>query len=393
MRSFLPILLAMVLVSGAVGCNGRSVAKEKETPLVAVQVMTIVPRSIAQVLNYDADVQGELEIKVFPLVSERILSLPVDEGDKVKKGQLLAVLRADALSEGVRSAIASVDAARADQNSIKDELNRSEKLLAKNIVSRAQVDQLQSRYLVAEAQVRRLEAMASQASTAHGNALVRSPIDGLVGRRFLSRGDLASPAIPILTVVRMEKVELQVEVPEKSLAVIREGMNAQIHVARYGQRPFVGQVTLIAPMIDRQTRTARVKVAVENTQHELMPGMLAQVSFEVQRHDNAIVVPYSSLIMETGAGEGVAYRGFVIQENKAKQRRVKIGIVEGSRVEVVQGLQPGELFVTKGQHLLDENREVSIVERREAPIASTATEANVAETAVKDQASSSGAHP
>lgn len=355
-------LLAAALALLAGGCKPTDKKDTKGQP-IAVQVAEVAPGSIARSLVYDADVVGEIEVKVYAQVAERIVSLPVEEGTVVKAGQTLAVLRADSLADGVKSAIAAVDAARADRDNLKDEVARAEKLVAKQIVAKAQVDMLRSRLASAEAQIRRLEAMSSQASTARGYAVVRAPIAGVVGRRFLSLGDMAAPSLPILTVVRMDRVELTVEVPEKELADVREGSVAEVRVARYGDRVFLGRVVLIAPTIDRMTRTARVKVRIDNPKHELMSGMLARVSLEVERRSGVLVVPYGGLIIESATGGGVAYRAYVIEGDVARERTVTLGIIDGPRVEVRSGLKAGELLVTKGQHLLTNSRKVKIEER------------------------------
>ncbi len=359
------LLLALLfggLLLGGGGCRGKTDASEKKKPALAVpvEVLKVEPATISRRLIYDADVQGELELRVFAQVAERIVSLAVEEGDRVKQGQTLATLRAESLAEGVRSAEAAVDAARADRDNLKSELARSERLLAKNIVSKAQVDTLRARLLSAEATIRRLEAMTSQASTARSYTVIRSPIAGVVGRRYLSQGDLATPALPILTVVKMERVELLVEVPEQDLVSVRTGMPARLAVARYPGRVFEGKVKLIAPTIDRQTRMARVKVGVENKDAALMPGMLAKVSLEVERRDGVLVVPYGGGVIESDKEGKVSYRAFVIEGERARERALAVGLIDGNRVEVTSGLKPGELMVVKGGHLLEEGKPVQI---------------------------------
>lgn len=373
-RRILPLLLLLALASAS-GCRGKTDASQnkKAAPAIPVQVLRVEPASISRRLIYDADVQGETELRVFAQVAERIVSLAVEEGDRVKQGQTLATLRAESLSEGVRSAAAAVDAARADRDNLKSELERSERLLAKNIVSKAQVDTLRARLLSAEATIRRLEAMTSQASTARSYTVIRSPLTGVVGRRYLSQGDLATPALPILTVVKMERVELLVEVPEQDLAQVRLGMPARLAVARYPGRAFEGKVTLIAPMIDRQTRMARVKVGVENRDAALMPGMLAKVSLEVERRDGVLVVPYGGVVIESDKEGKVSYRAFVVEGNRAQERALSIGLIDGNRVEVTSGLKPGELMVVKGGHLLETGKLVEVAETVSLPPVSDGT--------------------
>lgn len=363
--SALMLLLVLPLSLPLTGCKGRGQAatKDKKSAPIPVQIAELAPSSIARVLEYDADVKGLLEVKILSQVPERIISLKVKEGDRVRKGQVLAVLRADSLSAGVSSASAAVDAARVERDNLRSELARQEKLLQRKIVSAALVEQLRARLLAAEAQIRRFEAVTKQASTARGNAVIRAPISGIIGQRFLEQGDLAIPSVPICTVVQMDRVELILEVPEKDLALIRKGMVAQLFVARYPKQPFSGEVVRILPTIDRMTRTAQVKVELPNKDHRLMPGMLARVKLEVERHDDAVVVPYSSLIIEMGTQGKVTYRVFVLKGGRSTGLTVTLGIVADKRVEIKSGLKFGDKLVTRGQHLLENGRSIKVVER------------------------------
>lgn len=361
---WLPGLLA-ICISGCKS-EGTAAAKntdEKSKP-VPVQVFRVQPTAIARVLAYDADIQGSLEVKVFSQVPERILSMRVKEGDRVKKGQVLAMVRSDTLSANVSSATAALDAARADRDRLADELSRQQKLLAKKVVSQAMVDSLRLRLLAAEAQIRRMEALTQQAATARGNAFVKSPINGIVGRCYLDQGDLAMPTLPICTIVQMDKVRLLLEVPEAELARVSEGMTARVRVARFPEKDFAGTVTRIFPTIDRRTRTAQVNVELDNKDHQLMPGMLANVRLEVESHDKVVVILYSALIIEMGAKGKVIHRAYVVDaKNRAAERTVTLGIVDAKRVEVLSGLGSGDLLVTQGQHLLEPGKAVEVVER------------------------------
>ena len=353
----------LTALSGGCEKTEKQKSKNKQDAPVPVQVLRVTQDSIARTLRYNADIRAELSVRVFSQVPERIVSLRFEEGDRVKRGQVLAVVRPDTLQQGERSAAAALDAARADRDYIQSEIKRQQRLLQKKIVSQAVVDQLAARLRTALAQIRRLEALARQASTAHGNATIRAPVEGIIGRRFLSQGDMAAPSLPLCTVVRMDRVELQVEVPEQDLAQIKTGMSAAIRVSRYPGQTFRGPVTRISPTIDRTTRTARVKVVLDNKDHRLMPGMLARVTLEVERRDQVVVVPMGSLIVEMGAGGQAKHRVFVLRRGKATSHVVTLGIVDAARVQIASGLAAGELLVTRGQHLLREGRQASVVER------------------------------
>ncbi len=360
------LILALACALALGGCDklkGKKKEKKKDPP-VPVQVHEVAASSIARTLRYNADIRAELEVRVFSQVPERIVSLRFEEGDTVKKGQVLAVVRPDTLKHGERSATAALDAARADRDYLKSEISRQAKLLQKKIVSQAAVDQLKARLRTAAAQIRRLEAVARQASTARGNATIRAPINGVIGRRYLSQGDMAAPSLPLCTVVRMDRVELSVDVPEQDLAHIRKGMAAAVTVARFPGRSFRGPVTRVSPTIDLSTRTARVKVVLQNKDHKLMPGMLARVSLEVERRDDVVVVPYRSLIIEMGQGGKAVHRIYVVGGGKkATGRKVELGLVDSERVQVIKGLASGDTLVTSGQHMLRDGRKVEVVER------------------------------
>ncbi len=359
----IPLLLLLLIALPGCQDGEKEQGKEAAAKPTPVRVLKLVPSTITRSLRYDADVRGELELNILPLVTERIVEMKVEEGDRVRKGQVLALVRADSLSDSVRSAKAAIAAAQADRNSLGRELARQRKLLQRNVVSQAQVDQMNSRLKAAEANIARLKAMASQAKTLRQNALVRAPVRGVVGRRYLEKGDLASPSRPMFTIVQMDRVELRIEVSEGDLADIRAGMTAMVEVRRFPGRSFAGKVKRISPTIDRRTRTARVEVVVPNSKHELMPGMLARVKVLVEQRVGTIVVPYASLLVTMGADGKAEHRSFIVAGDKAVERAVKPGIMDGGRVEILKGLALAEELVTRGHHLLEPGGAVKITER------------------------------
>jgi len=359
--------LATLTVVGASGCKsgeGAASAGEGGNDAVPVQVFTLRPGTVTRTLRLDADVKGEREVMVYSTVPERVVAMKVEEGDRVVKGQVLALVRADALTDQLRSATAALAAARADRDALVLELNRQRKLLARKVVAQAQVDQLAAKLKGADAQIRRLRAVEGQAATARGNAAIRAPMAGVVGRRYMALGEMAAPSAPMFMLVQSARVELDLEVPERDLADVHPGMVARVRVARFRDKVFLGKVTRLAPVIDRVTRTARVKVELDNADGGLMPGMLARVELVAEQKDGVVVAPYKALIMELGPRGETLYRAFVTADShKAIHRDVKVGIIDGARVEVTAGLKLGETLITRGQHLLEDGGAVEVVER------------------------------
>lgn len=375
-------------MSLCLGCSQGSAAEPDAGEATIVGVETIKRRPVARVLTYSGDVAGEVEVKVYSIIPDRIVSLRVEEGQEIDEGELVAIIRADALGQGVQQALGGLASARAQVGGLRDTLGRQERLVSSGVVTQAQVDGTRFQLQAAEAQVAQLEAMVGSAQTRRSDANIRSPISGVVGQVFVEEGDMAAPQIPICTVVRMERVEVLINVPERELGMVRSGMEAEIRIASLPEKAFRAPVSRISPVVDRLSRSATLRMMLDNPDRIIRPGSLADVRLEVERHDGAIVVPQYSLVLDEqqGADGEALFRAYVLNENgnTVSERRVRVGIYEGDNVEVLEGLNEEDRLVVQGQHLLREGSQVTIAnsssEERPREERSTAT-ANAATTA------------
>lgn len=364
--SLLGLLALDLLVTG--GCSaGNTAEPDAGRAPTSVEVAQIEVRSVARVLTYSGDVQGEVEVRVFSMIPDRIVSLAVEEGQVVSQDDLIAIIRSDTLGQGVRQAMGGLDAARAQVQGLRDTLTRQRRLLSSGVVTQAQVDATQIQLQSAEAQVAQLEASVGSARSRRADANVRAPIAGVIGQVFVEEGDLAAPQIPICTVVQMDRVEVLIQVPERDLGLIRPGMEAQIRVASAPDEIFRAPVSRVSPVVDRLSRTATLRIMLDNPGHRLRPGALADVSIEVERHDEAVVVPQYALVLDDRSGNGgsASYRAYVLNADgrTVAERRVVVDIYDGDEVEVTEGLAAGERLVVQGQHLLREGSRVELPQR------------------------------
>lgn len=175
---------------------------------------------------------------------------------------------------------------------------------------------------------------------------------------------MAVPQIPICTVVQMDRVEVQIQVPERDLGLVRAGMIANVEVASVPGEVFQAPVSRISPVVDRLSRTATLRIVLDNPGHRLLPGALAEVTLEVERHEDAIVVPQYALVLEDRSDDddSALYRAYVLNTDgrTVAERMVKVGIYQGNEVEVTEGLAVGETLVVQGQHLLREGSRVQV---------------------------------
>lgn len=412
---------------------------KKEEPPIYVQVGKVVQTDLPELLRFTGDIEGEAQVQVYATVPDRIKSLHADVGEEVKQGQLLAVIEHTRLRQAVAQAEAQLAATYANlagarvqlsgavlsRESALRELKRLRRLYKSGAVGEQQVDQLKSQYdsattqvQAAEAQIRALQAQIAslraavgQAQTAKQNAIVRSPIKGIVGRRYRQIGEMATAQFPLFSIADMDEVKVQINVTERDLMKIRIGDKASITVAAYGERVFEGRVNKIAPTLDLDTRTAPVEIRIPNfypvqpersctppsakkpappcakgTQchqnrcaelHPLKPGMIARVTLLVKVHRNALMIPLTALLNNSfGYNAALQQKDLAVllmeEDNIPRRQQIRIGLEspDNTMVQVTSGLQANQRLIIEGQNFYKPGVRIKILDdkkKEEAP--------------------------
>ena len=191
-----------------------------------------------------------------------------------------------------------------------------------------------------------------------GDATITAPIAGILSMRYLDLGGLASPPAPIFEIVDMDTVKATVSVIEADLSKLDpENQEAWIEVDALAQ-PVSGKISLISPVLDQASRSAKMEIAIDNAALSLKPGMFAKVKIPVEIHENAILLPRSAVIEDSVRNTQIV---FVVADGRSKRRQVEMGLAEGSRVEITNGLSEGEQVVIAGQHTLKDGEEVTVM--------------------------------
>ena len=185
-------------------------------------------------------------------------------------------------------------------------------------------------------------------------APVESPLDGVVGRIYVDIGANVTSQTPVGLIVSMDKVKIDLNIPEKYTSQVMIGQNADITVDAYNEK-FKGVVTKISPVLDMDTRTAPVEIAVKNKAHLLRSGMFARVSLII---DESKAVPI--VLKEAVMGKAPDAYVYVIEGNKAVLRNVKLGIKQDGYFEVKDGIKEGDSVVIMGQQRLKDGSGVKI---------------------------------
>ena len=210
---------------------------------------------------------------------------------------------------------------------------------------------------VAETGLKQAEAVLDLAQEMLNNATITAPISGIVSKRFLDEGSMASPAAPLFTIVDMDKVKAVVDVTEANLAKVSPDSEALVSVEAFSEK-ITGKVTLISPTLKSMSRTAIVEITIDNLSHKLKPGMFAKVTLPVEVHENAILVRRSAVMEDRTTGSEYL---FVVNNDVSDKREVKTGLARDDKMEILSGVQPGEKVVVSGQHYLDDGERVQVV--------------------------------
>jgi RND family efflux transporter MFP subunit len=359
---FLTFVLSLLLALALCRCKGGSDDADAGAEIAPVRVATVQTGSLTRHLGFIGDIEGQTEINVFSFVPERLLSVAAKEGDRVKAGQTLAIVRASSLGEGVKQAVAGVDAVRAQLASLQDQQARLKKLEGSGAVTSSQILAVNAQVAAAEAQGRQFEAMLGQARQRRGDAVITAPVAGVIGKVFVEVGDIAAPQIPICTIVDLDRVKIVVRVPEPDLPMLEVGQAVDVEIAAKPGEPVHGTVTRVGPVLDRLSRTASLEIDLENPEHTLKPGMLARVQVEVERRDRVVWAPKDALtVTNEREGDKSLYRAVVLEGGKAVERLVLLGLEDEGRVEILKGLAVGETLVVEGQHLVVDGDPVRVL--------------------------------
>ena len=186
-------------------------------------------------------------------------------------------------------------------------------------------------------------------------APVITPIGGIVGRIYVDIGSSVTPQTPVALVVNMDKVKIDLDMPEKYLPKVSLDRKATINVDAYPDEESYGVITKISPVVDLATRTAPIEITIDNPEHRLKSGMFARVSLVIEEHRSVPVV-----LKEAVIGKEPETYIYTIERQKAVLKKVKLGLRQGEYLEVKEGLQVGDEVVIIGQQRLYEGVPVSI---------------------------------
>jgi RND family efflux transporter MFP subunit len=355
------VLIGLLACSHFAACKkAGGEKKKKQTQVIPVSVTEAAQRTLKKEVFLAGDIHADVSVKVLSLVPERIIELKFEEGDMVKKGQLLATVKAGSLYDAVRAAKAGLRAAKTQKKLAEIELKRTRKLFKSNTVPIAQLQRAEAQANSAKAQLSQAKAQLSSSYSNISNVTVRAPVSGIIGQRFLNEGDVAGPQIPLCTIVQLDKIRVKAMATEFDLVKLKKGQPARITVPAYKDKVWKGKVDYLSPVLDRSTRSAWVTVLVDNKDHRLRPGMFADVVVEVGSRPKVVMVPARAVKRRVQADGKIKHLVFLAKGDEAKAREVEIGTRKGDEIEIRSGLKVGAPVISLGSHRVKDGTKIEV---------------------------------
>lgn len=329
------------LLALAVACQREQPGPPEAPPQVIVGRESVAVAEQSRI-ELGPTLSGALEPKQRSVIvaeaAGSVEAAPVELGDAVRRGQLLARIEADALENASQSAEASVQARKQSLELAERQARRVEELVQAGALAQNELEVARNDVAIQRAELARAEAALASARTQLAGAVVRSPIDGVISQKAVHQGDVVAPGSPLYTIIDPSSMRLSASVPSESLAVLRVGAPVEFRVRGLGEQTFTGHIERIGPAADPVTRQIPILVSLPNTSGKLIAGLFADGRVAAQQK-TALVIPTAAL-NQTGPTLSVRR----LEGDRVEVVPVSIGIEDPSRerVEITSGLAPGD---------------------------------------------------
>ena len=348
--------------------NGGRAGYQRMALPVAVEIAAINKATIRDVGNFTGTLAPKSQFIIAPKVSGRLEQLMVDIGDKVKRGQLIALLDSEEYSQQVVQAEADLQVAQANLQETKSSLDTAKReydrvleLHGRGISSDSELDSAKgmfvtqdSKHKVAQAQVAHKQAALKAAQVRLSYTKIRASWDDgssyrVVGERFVHEGAMLTPNSPILSILEINPLIAVIHITDKDYFRVKTGQSASISTDALPGTRVSGTISRIAPLLKETSREARLEIEIPNDEDVLKPGMFINAQIEFLSRSDTIVVPVGSVVRRDNQ-QGIFMAD--IESAKARFVPVKVGITSSEMAEILEPPSLSGFVVTLGQHLL-----------------------------------------
>jgi len=410
------IIITGVLVAGGLWlARTASSAKEEAGPQKAqkppqeVRVVSAAKSAISQTLELTGELVTIENVVISSMVDGPIVFSPWREGDRIRTGQKLVEIDRRVYRANVQSAEAAVKVARAKLDDMESgtrpeeiakqkesvrqleesaayargDFERTAKLVESGALPGEAMEKTRVEYVsqatrlaASREQLKMLEAGSTRTALAVQQAVldeaearlalekarlaecvIEAPFSGVITKAYVRPGDMASAKSRLIEVANLSSVVARFAVPEAFTAQVRTGMALEARLDAYQGKVFSGRVIRVYPDIDRRMRTRTIEAKVDGIP-EVLPGMFARLTLKLKQADDAVVVPLAALVATPDGDKAV----FVVKDGKALRKKVKTGIEASDRIQLLEGINPGDKVIVSGHKDLKDGMDVRVIE-------------------------------
>jgi len=346
LNSFIPVVLAFLIAALTLtGCKDQeSIANTEGSsggpPAIPVSVVEVKPVAMRDVVFLPGETEAYEDVKVAANTSGRVEWIGPHEGQAVKKGDLLAKIEVSALK-------ASLEHARAAYKLANDLCERRRRLYDNKIIAREELDQSETQLKLAAADL-------EQVKVRYNHGFPKSPITGVINHLYVDVGEYADLGKPIADIVNIDRIKINVQVPELDVRYVNKGQTTPIKIDAFADRTLLGTVEFVAFKADSATKTFLVRSVIDNSDHDIRPGMIGRVAFVRRNIPDALAAPLFAIVDK--GGERIV---FVEKDGVAESRVISIGVIEADRVQITSGLNIGDHLIVRGQTEVEDGMKVT----------------------------------
>jgi RND family efflux transporter MFP subunit len=336
------VVLATLMV--ACGHKQKENAAGDNSQAIRVKTETVQTMKGSSELKYSGTIEPSQSIPLTFQSSGIVSAVLVQEGDMVRKGQLLATVDK---SDNENMYTASM----AKYNQAKDAYDRLKTVHDNGSLTEIKWVEMETNLAQAKSQMEITKSNLEKCN-------MRAPDNGMIGARNVEPGQSALTSTTPLELVKIDNVYVKISVPENEISRIRKGMKASFVVSALGGKSFDGEVSNVGVVADRIARTYEVKILVKNTNLDIKPGMVCDVTLNIGSPNDVMVISYSSVSRDN---DGKPFVFVVSTDGKSvKKQNITVGNFQQTGVEVLSGLIPGQTIVSEGKEKLSDNSLISL---------------------------------
>lgn len=370
-------VLTATILYGCSGGDGKSEfgnsnKKESEDPPTSVETIDVSTSDISKQIKSFGNIRAQEIVEVQPQVSNRITRINAQLGDTVQQGELLAKIYDGTYSDQYQQAKSQMEQSKSSY--VRDSLTfkRQKKLFNRDLISSTEFEESQATFQNSKAAYQSAKSSLSESRENLNNTEIRSPVYGVILSRDISEGDLASTGQTAYEIGNLVGYQARVNLPLEEWKQVKIGQPVDFKLSNRSNISGQGRVTHKSPRLDASTGLGEVVISLTKGGNSIYQGVLVQSIINVEKHNNALVIPRSALVEkvqtliepETNSIQlERKYSVFAVKDDSiAIEKKVKLGIEQGDRIEITSGLSADDEIVITGQSGLSDSAKVRIAD-------------------------------